>query len=221
MRRQSLAVLGTILCVACGGAAERRSEPDGRARAVDHTAEAGDTTAQDPNLRTPGTASHTDDDTIRAAAGAMRQRPGSPGDTSAQGIVRAVGPVPTAQLVVRSTTGDAVMQVGIRGPLAEELGALVGAEVRVWGEAVANQPPPPLRAIDVSGYDIVSVSGRKPYVGILSQHDNGLWLNAETVMRLVNVPEELVAGEGAKVWIVGSVDGDLLTVQSYGVIRRP
>ncbi len=221
MRRQSLAVFGTLLCVTCRGAGEQRSEPDRGARAVDHTAEVGDTTVQVPSLPTPDTVSLAQHDTIRAAAGAMRQRAGSPGDTSAQGVVRAVGAVPTAQLVVRSATGDAATQVGLTGPLLEEMGTLVGAEVRVWGEAVANQPPPPVRAIEVSGYEIVSVGGRKPYVGVLSEYDSALWLHAETVMRLVNVPDELVAGEGARVWIVGSVEGDQLTVQSYGIIRRP
>lgn len=143
----------------------------------------------------------------------------TPGDTTVQGVVRAVGAVPTAQIVIQSGTGTAATGVGVVGPLRAELGHLVGAEVQVWGPPVSNQPPPPARAVEVARYEIVSVSGRNPYVGILERRGDEMWLNSEKIVKLAIVPPELAAANGAKVWIVGSMMGGELAVESYGVIK--
>ncbi len=146
----------------------------------------------------------------------------APGDTTVRGVVRAVGAGPgPQQLVVRSGTGNAATVVGLTGSLRGELGQLVGLEVEVRGRAVDNQPPSPPRAVDVARYEIISVGGEKPYVGVLELREGAVWLAGPRAMRLAEVPEPLVTRTGAKVWIVGSVDGDRLQVQAYGVIKEP
>ncbi len=140
-----------------------------------------------------------------------------PGDSSAVGIVRSVGAMPLEQLVLQSGGRS----LAITGPLKDEVAQLEGAEVRVWGRPVANQPPTPPRALDVSGYEVVAVGGATPVVGILMSRDETMYLvtGADT-LQLAVVPGMLRTKEGAKVWLVGSRDGNAFRVGSYGIIRE-
>jgi hypothetical protein len=104
--------------------------------------------------------------------------------------------------------------------LRDELANLVGLELRVWGRPVENQPAPPERAVEVTGYEIVSVAGERPLVGILEQRADGIWLVGVEARRLEAVPRGLAEHVGAKVWVVGTVGEAGLMVASYGVIKR-
>lgn len=143
-------------------------------------------------------------------------RPGDD-DTVVTGVVRSVGADPFAQTVLRTPAGD----VGVRGRLAPEIAGLLGAEVRAWGTPVPHAPPPPQRAVDVRGYEIVSVNGERPVVGTLVADGAALVTAAGDTVRLAGVPQDLAWLPGATVWVVGVERGEGLAVQSYGVIRRP
>ena len=139
------------------------------------------------------------------------------GDTVALGVVRIWGanPLPVFVLAAPPPGGPAV---ALQGALRDELGALVGLEVRVRGRAVGHAPSPPARAVLVSSYEIVSVAGREPLVGILRGDGSEVTLGAT---RLVGAPDELRTAVGAKVWVLGTTRDGALAVESYGIIRRP
>lgn len=146
-------------------------------------------------------------------------RPLARGDTVVEGIVAVVGADPLTQVIVQSGAAPDVRAVAVRGPLRDEIAALSGATLRVWGRPVPGQPPPPARAVQASGYEIRAIGGRRPLVGILRAAGD-VWLDADRPYRLVRVPDALAEMNGAKVWIVGALGGDTLAVETFGVIRR-
>lgn len=184
---------------ACGGdRAARSAETDGGPRIMSAT----------DTMGSEGTGRNADS---TAAA------PPGPGDTVVQGVVRIEGAAPMSYPVIRAADGG----VGVRGDLRQEIAALDGVEVRVRGPAVANQPPVPPRAVDVRDYEIVSVNGERPYVGHLEVREGALWLAAPTqAWELKAVPSELRHHQGAKLWIVGRMTDGVVTVHSFGIIRK-
>jgi hypothetical protein len=142
----------------------------------------------------------------------MRQ----PGDSVVVGVVRMVGAMPLEQLVLQVGASS----VSLKGALRDELTTLVGAQVRVWGTPIDNAPPTPPRALNVAGYEIVSVGGAAPVVGVLTVLEGALHVVGTETLRLDAVPDRLLK-PGAKVWLVGTRDGSTLRVQSYGIIREP
>ena len=105
------------------------------------------------------------------------------------------------------------------GPLEPELRRLGGAMVWVTGAPVTTQPNV---TFSVSRYEIVSIDGAKPLVGIVApgRSDPILVMERDTV-RLTNAPTDLRSRVGAKVWVVGRRAGADVSVQSFGVIREP
>jgi hypothetical protein len=205
--RHSIAVIGVIGLVACRGG-ER--PPQGETEQP-----AGSLAIAIPDS-SPGAAE-------AAAAVSMHAVPtAEPGDTVVVGVVQEVGAMPLTQLVVQRAGGGEPRSVGIRGPLRRDIQNLVGAEVRVWGRPAANQPPTPPRAVEVTGYEILSVGGATPVVGTLAADGGGFYLvTSGDRLALDPMPENLRALIGAKIWAVGRRDGGTLHVESYGVIRRP
>ena len=142
---------------------------------------------------------------------------GASGDTTVQGIIESVnvgGEIRPA-VVLKSEDGN----VSIRGPLLDEISNLTGVEVRLWGTrgTPVRSGFPTSWAIEVSEYEAISLFGKKPYVGILTETDGTLRLND---LILAGVPE-LRSLVGAKVLITGRVVGDTLFVTGHRVIRRP
>lgn len=138
-------------------------------------------------------------------------------DTTVEGTLRVVGPVETAQIVLRSATAS----VGLTGPLAAELRRLSGATLRATGTPQANSVPAPARAVAVRDYDILVVDGQRPAVGILLSQDDRLWLAGRDTVELVGVTADLAGRLGAKLFVVGVREDSALRVRSYGVIRDP
>jgi hypothetical protein len=106
--------------------------------------------------------------------------------------------------------------VGLVGDLATELARLSGAVVTVRGN---EAPAPADRGLDVTEYEVVSVNGETPSVGVLERRGGVYWLGSDPGVRLMGVPEALTQAVGAKVWVTGSSGADGVTVQSYGIIR--
>ncbi len=200
MRKTVLVAAGAWLLVACGGG-ERTADSEG---------EVGGSVS----IAVPDAPPAASEPTSVTAAPVIR-----PGDTVVTGIVRETGALPLTQLVIQAS-GTGVAPVAVRGSLKVEIQNLIGAEVRVWGSPTDNQPPTPPRAIEVSGYEVVSVGGDTPVVGTLVEEGGAFFLMSGAKVRLGSIPEALRAHIGAKIWVVGTQHDDALSVQSYGIIRH-
>ena len=107
----------------------------------------------------------------------------------------------------------------LTGALEPELRRLNAATVWVAGAPTAG---PPNATFAVSRYEIVSIEGTKPVVGVLTSRDGATWVAAERdTVKLSATTPEIRAKIGAKVWVVGRRAGAELTPQSFGVIREP
>jgi hypothetical protein len=105
------------------------------------------------------------------------------------------------------------------GPLEPELRRLGGATVWVTGSPTSG---PPNATFTVSRYEIVSIDGAKPLVGVVAVRDGATWLVSERdTVKLSGGAAELAGKPGAKVWIVGRRLGKELVAQTYGIIRDP
>jgi len=118
--------------------------------------------------------------------------------------------------------GDLRPDADADGPLSE-LARLTGARVRVTGEADAFAAVP-ARGFAVADYELLEVEGQRPMTGRLVRGDP----EAGTPDRLEadGAPGRVVVGmpsgspvTGSRVWILGTVRGDSLFVQSFGVLR--
>lgn len=132
-----------------------------------------------------------------------------------EGTVRQVGSTPFQRTVVE---GDSVSAT-VTGPLAGELARLAGARVRVVGPPAEGELPGP--AIRAESYEVLSVDGDEPVVGVL-RHEAGAGYRIDTTggdaVALRSVPPGLGAAAGGKVWVVLGEGGAVLR---YGVLREP
>ena len=104
------------------------------------------------------------------------------------------------------------------GPLEPELQRLNSATVWVAGGPVAT----PANGFSVTRYDIVSIDGAKPLVGVTVSRAGAVWLATATdTVRLASATSDLTSKVGAKVWVVGRRTGSDLAVQTHGIIRDP
>lgn len=139
---------------------------------------------------------------------------GLPGPESVRGVVRQVGNLPFARTVVQGEEGAAA----VVGPYEPELRRLVGANVRVTGEPATDAGLGP--TLRVTSYEIESIDGARPAVGILRRED-GQWRleGAEgALLPLPAVPPELAEAAGGRVWVLTDAAG---AVYRYGVLRPP
>jgi hypothetical protein len=131
------------------------------------------------------------------------------------GKVFVTGSEPHTQVTLVPAEGRGVPLVG---NLQGELARLSGAEVRVSGVRVATAPRDGFK---VESYQVTSVDGEVPIVGILTAAVGGaLTLVGTDTVELSNVPDELRTKTDAKVWIVGQSEAGKLAVQSFGVLRE-
>lgn len=140
---------------------------------------------------------------------------GVPGPDSVEGRVRRVGNLPFARTILE----DGGSSVALVGPYATEVGRVAGALVRATGEGTPGGLGPELR---VGSYEILSVSGERPHVGLLAREegDGGYRLEDPEGGRLTlrAAPEVFAALLGARLWVITDPDG---VVVRYGVLRRP
>lgn len=138
----------------------------------------------------------------------------APADTL-EGVVRQVGSTPFPRTVVEGDTASATLT----GPLAGELARAAGAVARVTGRRVEGDRPG--RTLRVEGYDLLSVDGEEPRVGVL-RHEAGTGYRLETgeegSIALRAVSAGLGSAVGGKVWVVLGEGG---AVQRYGILREP
>jgi hypothetical protein len=197
MRRLMMPLLAASVA-SCGGQRSDSSEGNGEAQLPD-------TTVALPAESMPGTGQM------------VFSIPQAESDTVVTGVVASVGADPFMKIVLNAPDGSSV---AVDGDLRGEIGQLVGAELRVWGPAEASAPPPPARAVNARGYEIVMLAGAKPMVGVLGPHGTTLITTSGDTVALMGVPEDLAANAGATVWVVGTEHDGGIGVQSYGVIRK-
>jgi hypothetical protein len=129
------------------------------------------------------------------------------------GEVGLSGSVPSVMVTLRTADGQSVSLVG---ELRDELAQLTGAVVAVQGVPTATP-----REFTVESYEIQSIEGERPMVGILILLDGVIWLQPEggEAVRLVEIPERLREKVGAKIWILGRPADGGTYPHTYGIIR--
>ena len=130
-----------------------------------------------------------------------------------QGTVALTGSEPAVMVSLRLAGGNSVDLVG---PLRGELARLSGAVASVRGSRDAGA-----RSFTAQSYEVVSINGEAPVVGVMVERDGAVWIDGEEPVRLTAVSDNLRGHMGAKMWITGRRSGDSMQVQSYGVIREP
>ena len=138
---------------------------------------------------------------------------GDVGPDSVSGIVRQVGNLPFARTLI----DDGDEGVFVTGELESEIARLSGAEVRATGAFTEGGQPG--RYIDASSYEIVSIDGTVPAVGILNERDGAYYVDlfSGEPYPLKTIPSELRTSIGAKVWVI---TGEVDQVQAYGILRE-
>ena len=124
----------------------------------------------------------------------------------------------TAQMEFVTLQIDGGGSVNLSGALLSELRRLSGANVSVQG---TRKPATPLQGFEAASYEVISIDGQRPSVGILEERDGEFTLAGAETVRLTGVPDALRRQVGAKVWVTGRQTDSGLQVQSYGVIREP
>lgn len=140
---------------------------------------------------------------------------GQRGPDVVEGTVRVVGNEPFSRAIVEPAEGEPVV---IEGPYRGELRRLAGAVVRVTGRL--GEAGYPGRGLDASSYEIVSVDGDRPLLGVLGSDEAGFTIASPQgdTTRLAVVSDPLAAQRGALVWVVLDDRGG---VARYGVLREP
>lgn len=141
-------------------------------------------------------------------------RVGEPGPEAVEGVVRVIGAYPFERTVVEGDDGESVQ---IAGAYDGEVARLSGARVRVTGSPGTGELPGP--ALDATSYEILSVDGDRPVVGVLASDDGGHLLRGSggREHRLSAVSEGLAGLEGALVWVVLDERNG---VARYGLLRE-
>ena len=184
-------VLSALIVCACGGGRNREGGPEPRGGLVTNTAVQG-TQVDEPLVA-----------------------PADSADERLAGQVLITGTERMEFVTLQMEAGGAV---NLSGPLLSELRRLTGAMVAVRGARKAGTP---FEEFEVTAYDVTSIDGRRPSVGILEERDGALILVGVQSVRLTGVSDALRLQVGTKIWVVGRQTDNGLQVQSYGVIREP
>ena len=188
-------VLGTLVAAACGGrddVADETAPEDQPAAGADAAGAQGSDASAEPG---PDAAAAADLESLN-------------------GQVLVTG---TAQIEFVTLQIDGGGAVNLSGALLPELRQLSGAMVNVQGSRTTAAPP----GFDATAYEVTSIDGQRPSVGLLQERDGGFTIAGAESVRLTGIPDALRGRVGAKVWVVGRQTDSGLQVQSYGVIREP
>lgn len=202
--------------VACTSERGRDSASD-----VDTAAVAADVdadTAADGNAEAALDVDVNSDDTAAAGAAGQKTAVAVTGDT-ARGIVRIVGSEPNTAAILDGPTGV----VALGGPALTLLRRAVGAEVTVRGtltnELDLMAAPNGARRFVVADFVVRTSDGNAVTDGVL-ELDNGSYslrlANGER-RPIVQLPDELKAHVGERVYIIGAVDRP----SGWGILGKP
>lgn len=131
-----------------------------------------------------------------------------------RGVIALIGNAPAKQVVLRSSTGNAVINVS--GMATIGMTRLAGSEVMVRGVRISP------RDIVVSHYIVRGSAGLPAFDGRIAGSDgDGWWLqltDGTGRQRIAALPEPLRGMEGTRVWI--AMKPGTNSPQTYGVIGR-
>ena len=137
---------------------------------------------------------------------------GLPGPDTVSGRVRVVGSEPFSQTIVSGND-----TVAVAGEYTAEIGRLSGAEVRITGR-ITDSGQLPARTLEASSYEILSIDGEVPQVGIL-EREGEIFRLLRSDGESVDLPvlsDRLKANAGARVWL--TLDENSGVVR-YGILR--
>lgn len=139
---------------------------------------------------------------------------GRPEERVAEGTIRQTGGSPNVETRLETEDGPIVLV----GPLAAELARAAGAVARVRGASAAENAPD---AIRVEAYELVSVDGLSPLVGMLELEDGDLALRKESGQRveLTGGSARMREAAGSKVWVTTRDDGR--SIVRWGILKAP
>ncbi len=130
-----------------------------------------------------------------------------------QGTIRQVGGAPNVSTRLETEDGPVLL----RGPLSVEIARAAGAVARVRGTTGDDDPD----VIQVERYELVSVDGLSPLVGMLEWEDGALVLQAgeEIRVELAGGTDRMREASGSRVWVTTREDGR--TIIRWGILRPP
>jgi hypothetical protein len=217
----------TIVLLSAGAACSRsQGDKANDSSAAAPAGSSASSAASSSAATTPAPASSSPDSSTAKAPPPPPARPDSsaptatprpmPSETVLIGKVVAGGLAATPTTSLQIEGGKPTTLVGALEP---ELRRLGGAMVSVAGAPGAGTPN---ATFTVSRYEIVSIDGVKPLVGLVTARQGATWLAmAADTVKLLTAPAELTSKPGAKVWVIGRRNGREVTTQTYGIIREP
>jgi hypothetical protein len=131
-----------------------------------------------------------------------------------EGTIRQTGGTPNVETRLETEDGPIVLV----GPLAAELARAAGAVAEVRGTSAGEAAPDAMR---VEAYELVSVDGLSPLVGMLELEDEDLALRKENGQRveLTGGSARMREAAGSKVWITTRDDGR--SIVRWGILKAP
>ncbi len=137
------------------------------------------------------------------------------GPETVEGRVRVIGNEPFSRPFVQPDDDEGVI---VSGEYKSEIRRLAGAQVRVSGHFVQGELPQP--TLEASSYEILSVDGDAPLLGLLERDAEGFYLvhPGGSVSRVTYVSDPLSERLGGLVWVVLDERGG---VARYGILREP
>ena len=143
---------------------------------------------------------------------------GASGATDVEELTGRILITGTAQMEFVTLQIEGGGAVNLSGTLLAELQRLSGAVVSVRGSRTGAAAP--LEMFETTEYEVTSIDGQRPTVGILQERDGEFTIAGETTVRLTGDPDAFRPQVGGKVWVVGRQTDAGLQVQSYGIIRE-
>ena len=140
--------------------------------------------------------------------------PGGQEERVVEGTIRQTGGTPNVSTRLETKAGPIVLV----GPLAAELARAAGAVARVSGISAGEDAPD---AIQVEAYELVSVDGLSPLVGMLELEDGDLALRKADGQRvdLTGGSARMREAAGSKVWVTTRDDGR--SIVRWGILKAP
>ena len=131
----------------------------------------------------------------------------------AEGTVRQVGSAPNAATRIETEEGPVV----VVGPLTMEIARAIGAVARVHGVVSGSSGSDTIRA---ETYELVSVDGLSPLVGILGLAGGKLTVATGYGQRveIAGASDRMRSAVGSKIWVTTRDDGR--SVVRWGILRQ-
>jgi hypothetical protein len=131
-----------------------------------------------------------------------------------EGTIRQTGGTPNVSTRLETKDGPIILV----GPLAAELARAAGAVAEVRGTSAGEAAPDAMR---VEAYELVSVDGLSPLVGMLELEDEDLALRKENGQRveLTGGSARMREAAGSKVWVTTRDDGR--SIVRWGILKAP